>query len=300
MTLTLRQAAVLVLLTLIWGFNWPIMKLGVAFYPPLTFRAVSMWLGLPLLWVVLLGLRVPLAISREHWRELASLSVTNMLVWYAVAIIALQSLASGRAAILGYTMPVFSALVGRWFFAEQLSPRQLAGVLAATLGAGLLLAHEFGTLAGKPVAALGMLAAAAAWAVGTQQLRRTRIAAPTLAIAFWMTVLTTPVISLFALLLEAADWRAPDAVEWAALAYNAVLVFGYAQPAWLYLARSLPPVASTLSVMFVPVLGVACGAWLLGETLHWQDYAAIVLIVLAIASVLWPRSAPMRVGNAER
>jgi drug/metabolite transporter (DMT)-like permease len=75
---------------------------------------------------------------------------------------------------------------------------------------------------------------------------------------------------------------------WWGVAYNAVLIFGYAHAAWFYLARSLPPVASTLSVMFIPVLGVFSGSLWLGEILHWQDWAAVVLMVAAIASVLLP------------
>ena len=62
----------------------------------------------------------------------------------------------------------------------------------------------------------------------------------------------------------------------------------FAQTAWLYLARGLPPVASTLSVMFIPVVGVFSGALWLGEVLHWQDWAAVGLMVLAIATVLLP------------
>ena len=54
------------------------------------------------------------------------------------------------------------------------------------------------------------------------------------------------------------------------------------------LARELPPIASTLSVMLIPVLGVFSGAWWLGERLHWQDWAAVALVMLAIATVLWP------------
>ena len=65
-------------------------------------------------------------------------------------------------------------------------------------------------------------------------------------------------------------------------------IFGFAHAAWFSLARSLPPVASTLSVMFIPVLGVFSGALWLGEVLHWQDWAAVALMVAAIASVLWP------------
>jgi drug/metabolite transporter (DMT)-like permease len=47
-------------------------------------------------------------------------------------------------------------------------------------------------------------------------------------------------------------------------------------------------VASTLSVMFIPVVGVFSGALWLGETLHWQDWTAVGLMMVAIASVLWP------------
>jgi drug/metabolite transporter (DMT)-like permease len=241
-------------------------------------------------------LRVPLAVPRREWRELIALTFTNMLVWHVVSIFALQALSSGRAAILGYTMPVFSALWGMALFGERLAPRQIAGVGAAAVGVVLLLWHEFTQLAGRPLGALLMLFAAAVWGLGTQQLRRTRMAVPILAIAWWMTVLTTFVVSVLAVAVETPQWRAPDAFVWGAIVYNAVLAFGYAQPAWLYLARSLPPVASTLSVMFIPVLGVVSGALALGEALHWQDFAAMALMVLAIASVLWPARGAARVA----
>ena len=115
--------------------------------------------------------------------------------------------------------------------------------------------------------------------------------APTLAIVFWMTTLTTLVMTVLAAALEHERWHAPAPGVWAAIVFNAVLIFGFAQPVWLYLARALPPVASTLSVMLIPVLGTLSGAWWLNEQLHWQDFAAIVLMLAAIASVLLPSRA---------
>ncbi len=285
------QFALLAFLTLAWGLNWPVMKVGVTDFAPLAFRTLSMWLGLPVLWAVLRVQNVSFRIARADWRELASLSLTNMIVWHIVAILAVQALSSGRAAILGYTMPIFSAIWGVAVFGERLKMRHLAGVLAAAVGVSLLLWHEFDSLSGRPVAAIAMLFAAAVWALGTQQMRRTRIAAPTLAIVFWMTLLSALVMTAATVIFERDRWAVPGTATAWAIAYNAVLIFGFAQPIWLILARTLPPIASTMSVMLIPVLGTVAGAWWLGERLHWQDGAAIVLVLVAIGSVMWPSRA---------
>jgi drug/metabolite transporter (DMT)-like permease len=285
---------VLVVLTLAWGINWPVMKIGVTGFPPLTFRALSMLLGVPVLGAALVVLKVPFGVPRRHWPELAKLTLANMVAWHVLVILAIPLLSSGRAAILGYTMPVFSALWGAALFGQRLAGRQLVGVVAAAVGVALLLWHEFSRLAGAPGGVAMMLAAALVWALGTQWLRASRMPVPTLAISFWMTAGTTVVLVLLAVLVEASRWVAPTQAVTGAIVFNAVAIFGFAHAAWFFLARSLPPVASTLSVMLIPVLGTVSGALWLGETLHWQDGAAVVLMMASIGSVLWPRSAPRR------
>jgi drug/metabolite transporter (DMT)-like permease len=98
-------------------------------------------------------------------------------------------------------------------------------------------------------------------------------------------------MSLIALTMDHASLRLPTAIEWAAITYNAVIVFGFAHVAWFRLARILPPVASSLSVMFIPVLGVFAGMAMLGEVPHWQDYTAILLILAAMSTVLFKSKA---------
>lgn len=286
--LSRRQLAVLVVLTLVWGVNWPVMKLGVSHYPPLTFRALSMWIGLPVLALGLVLLKVPFRVPRTAWRELLWLTATNMVVWHVCIILAVRTLSSGRAAILGYTMPIFSAVIGALLYASPLARRAWTGVSAAALGVLLLLWHELTHLAGRPAGVVLALVAAAFWALGTQELRRTRMEVPALAISFWMTLLTAVLMAVLAWAFEAPQWTTPDFTATWAILFNAVLIFGFAHAAWTYLARGLPPVASTLSVMMIPVLGVFSGALWLGESVHWQDWVAVVLMMVAIASVLWP------------
>jgi drug/metabolite transporter (DMT)-like permease len=287
-SLSRKQLIALVIVTLVWGINWPIMKIGVTDYPPLTFRMISMWLGLPVLALGLVLQGSTFRIPRAHWRELFWLSLTNMFIWHALMIIAVKSLTSGRAAILGYSMPVFSALLGALLFGNKLALRAWGGVAAAGLGVLLLLWHEFTQLAGHPLGVVYALISAAAWAFGVHLMRRTTLTVPTLTISFWMTALTAVVMTVLSVLFEQAQWKAPSVTTWSAIVFNAVMIFGIVQTLWLSLARNLTPVASTLSVMMIPILGVFSGAWWLGEVLHWQDWAAVVLMVLAIASVLLP------------
>ena len=286
--LTRQQLITLIVLTLVWGMNWPILKIGVTGYPPITFRSISMWIGWPLLALVLLKMKVSFKVPRAEWKDLLLLAFSNMFVWHVLIILAVQDLSSGRAAILGYTMPIFSAVIGVLLYKTPLRPRAWLGVAFAAWAALLLLWHELTHLSGKPLGVLMALVAAAFWALGTQQIRHTRMTVPTLTIVFWMTVMTTLLMSVLSVVFERERWAMPAASTWGSIVYNALGVFVFAQAAWLGLARTLPPLASSLSVMFIPVLGVFAGAWWLGEVLHWQDWLAVLLVVAAIASVLWP------------
>src|SRR5256885_6435555 len=101
-----------------------------------------------------------------------------MVLWNALPIFAIPMLSSGRAAILGYTMPIFSAVLGSLFFHDRLAPRAWAGVAAALAGVLLLLWHEVGALGSRPIGVGLMLAAALSWAFGTQKLRRAEVPVP--------------------------------------------------------------------------------------------------------------------------
>jgi len=288
MQLSRKQLVLVILVTLSWGLNWPMMKMGVTGYPPLTFRALCLWLGVPVLWLALRFMKVPFYIARKDWRELFWLALTNMFVWHVLIILAVSLLSSGRAAILGYTLPVFSALLGVVFFGARMRTVQWLGVGAAAVGVSLLLFNELTNFAGQPLGVLMALTAAAVWALGTQKLRATTIAASTLTLSFWMTLMAAVVLTLLSIVFESKQWRLPQASNLVAILYNGVLIFGFTHAAWFTLARDLPPVASTLSTMMIPVLGVFLGALWLGEVLHWQDWAAVGLMAVAISTVLVP------------
>jgi drug/metabolite transporter (DMT)-like permease len=292
--LSRRDWILLVLLTLCWGINWPIMKIGVRDFPPLTFRTLGMIGGVATIWLAARMQGVPLAIRRDQIRPIFMLAVPNMLIWHVFIILGVKMLSSGRAAILGYTMPIWAVLFGLLVFREKVTRIAWIGVGCALAGALLLLSSEFATMAGQPLGSLLALIAAAGWGYGTVVMKRSRLDISTLSLTFWMVALATLLMGVLALLFERHAWRMPNRAEWAAIVYNGAIIFGFAHVVWFNLARTLPPVASSLSVMMIPVLGVFSGAWLLGETPHWQDYAAMLLILAAMSTVLLkPRTAPI-------
>src|SRR5690606_34427871 len=107
-----------------WGINWPIMKIGVQDFPPLTFRVLSMMIGLPAIWIVARMQRAPLTLRPDQWLPVVRLTIPNMLIWHSLIVYAVRMLSSsGRAAILGYTMPVWAVLAGVIFFRDKVPAR---------------------------------------------------------------------------------------------------------------------------------------------------------------------------------
>jgi len=285
--LSRKDLVLLALLTLFWGLNWPVMKIGVREFPPLTFRTISMVGGLAVIWLAARAQGASLAIPAGARMTVIRLAIPNMLIWHSMIIIGVKLLSSGRAAILGYTMPAWAVLSGLIFFGDRISRYALVGIALAMSGALLLLSSEFSRLSGQPLGTVLALIAAAGWGFGTVLMKRTQLDMPTISLTFWMLSLTTTIMAVLALIFEYPAIRMPNLIEWAAIIYNSAIIFGFAHVVWFRLARILPPVASSLSVMFIPVLGTFSGAWILGEVPHWQDYVAMLLILGAMSTVLF-------------
>ena len=285
-SLSRRDLVLLVGLTLAWGLNWPIMKFGVQDLAPLFYRVLCIGGGLVFLYAYARVAAIDLAVPKGAWPQVIKLAIPNVVIWHVLLVIALPMLPAGRSAILGYTMPVWAVVFGLLLFNERTQPRHWVGVVAAFVGTLLLLSSEFTKLAGAPLGTLMILAAAAAWGYGTNLMRRHLTEMPTLALTFWMLVVTFVAMVPLTVLFELPRWRLPTPLEWGSIVYNMVLAIAFCHAVWAMLARRLPPAASGLSVMMIPVLGVFSSMAMLGERPYWQDYVALALILAALSTVL--------------
>lgn len=283
-----RQLLALVALTLMWGINWPMMKLSLRELSPLYFRALTMTGGA--LWLYgfyrVRGLRM--LPQGPEWRSVIRLGAPNMLGWHAISILGVKELASGRAAILGFTMPIWTVLISVLFLGEKLTRRVAFAAAAVAVAIALLISHEFTALAGRPLGIVWMELGAVLWAVGTLMMRRARLMMPVETLTVWMMILSS--ICLWAIALVSEPWPVWQfsAVMWASLAYGALINYGFAQIIWASLARNLPPSTSAMSIMAIPLVGTLSATFIVGEWPNWQDFVAIVFVLAAIAAVLLP------------
>ena len=300
MTLTRRDAGLLLLLTLMWGINWPMMKFSLREITPLWFRAVTMGGGALMLLLFFLQRGVDMRLPRREVARVAWLALPNIVGWHLFSILGLQELASGRAAILGFTMPVWTVLIGLLLTHERLTRRVWISLVAAAAAVALLSAQELAQRAGRPLGVLWMQLAAVSWALGTLMMRRTNTPLPNEAVTVWMMLMGA------AFFWCVAPWAEPppdpaafSAAMWGALAYGVFLNYGWAQVLWFGMARRLPPTASAFSIMAVPLVGTLGATWIVGETPHAADWLAALAVTVAIASALLPRR-PAPVAAADR
>lgn len=285
-----RALAPIAVLTLVWGCNWPILKIGVTDLAPLTFRALTLpFAALGLLTVAQLsgdGIRI----ARAWWSRVCALALLNIAGWNGFVLFGVQQLPSGRSAILAYTMPLWATLIATFVLREPLGKRKLTGLVLGMGGMAILVGDELRAISFAPFGVAMILAAAIAWAFGTVLLRKWKPPLPQNTLTGWMMIIGWLPIAIAAPLFDsqplAAELGSLGARGWFAILYNIFLAGTIAHWAWFYLARTLPVAVSSLSSLPVPVVGVFAGILVLGEKPGPQEWLALALVVVALFIVL--------------
>jgi drug/metabolite transporter (DMT)-like permease len=297
-----RAALPILVLALVWGCNWPVLKMGVTEMAPLTFRGLTLPLAaLGMLAVARLSgdsTRVP----RAFWPHLCALALFNITGWNGFVLFGVQQLPAGRSAILAYTMPIWATAIAAIVVHEPISRRKLVGLALGAAGMAVLIGEQIVVVRTAPFGALMILIAAILWAFGTVLLRKWKPTVPQNALSGWMMLIGWVPLALAAPFFDpqplAAELARLTPRGWFSILYNVFLAGTVANLAWFMLARSLPVAISSLSSLPVPVVGVISGMILLGERPGPQEWIALALVVTALAIVMVrPRRATVDVAS---
>ena len=106
--ITIKAFVALFILTLIWGYNWVVMKLAVQYASPFQFAAMRTFSGAIILFIVMLFTKRSLAVKEFPTMLvlglLQTIGFTGLIIW------AVASGSAGKTAVLSYTMPFWVML----------------------------------------------------------------------------------------------------------------------------------------------------------------------------------------------
>jgi drug/metabolite transporter (DMT)-like permease len=281
----------LVSLSVLWGGSFFFAKIAVAELPPLTLALGRVAIAAALLIALA---RATGAALPDRWAPFVVMGLINNVLPFSLIFWSQTHIASGLAAILNATTPLFTMLVAHFLTAdEKLTAARLAGIAAGFAGVVVMLGPDLlRELGANVVAQLACLAAALSYAFAGVYGRRfrgeppLRVAAGQLAAS---SVLLTPIV----IVLD-RPWTlaTPSAHTWAALVALATLstALGYV----LYF-RILARAGATnllLVTFLIPPSALAFGVLLLDERLLAHQAGGLALIaggLLVMQDKWWRR-----------
>jgi drug/metabolite transporter (DMT)-like permease len=281
--------AMLLVLALFWGGSFFFNKVLLGTFEPLTVvLGRAGFAALALVAVIhLTGGRLPR--SRAAWRSFAVLSLLNNVVPFALILWGQKHIASGLAAILNATTPLFAALFAHALAGERLTAHRLAGVLIGLAGVGVmmgpgLVAEGFG---GDVLPQLAVLGAAISY--GFAALYGRRMAAlriPPMSAAAGQLTVTGLVMVPVALLVD-RPWTVtmPGWEVWASLAALALLSTSLGYVIYFRLISGAGGVNASLVTLLVPVTALLLGTLVLGEAFSLRQAAGMAVILLGLVVI---------------
>lgn len=274
------------LVTLIWGVNFVVIKVGLEDFPPLLFCALRFALAA----TPLLFLRGPLP---APWWRIVQIGVLLGVIKFGLLFVGMHlGMPAGLSSLVLQSQVFFTVLIAALVLGERPTMRALAGLGLAAVG--LLLIGSERSLGDSLVGFLLVVAAALAWAFSNIATKRSG-ASDMLRLICWVSLV--PVMPLLGLsyvfegpqamgaAMENLSWRGVGA-----LLYIAFLATTVGFALWSFLLRRYPASLVTPFALAVPVSGLLSGWLLLGEALSPMGWLACALVFGGLAVTVLPAS----------
>ncbi|ADI30882.1 DMT family transporter [Methylotenera versatilis] len=281
--LIVKAFIALFILTIIWGYNWVVMKQAVQFASPFQFAAIRTFFGSIVLFVLIYLTKRPLALKEFPTMLvlglLQSCGFTGLLIW------ALVEGGAGKTAVLTYTMPFWVMLFAWPMLGEKIQGWQWLAVLFALFGMVLI----FDPLHIKSDGFSMFLAVCSgvSWAISAIVSKKLHHRAPhldLLNLTAWPMFLGSIPVVVIAFILPAQPMQWTPTFIFAVL-FNVLLSGCLAWVLWLYALQRLQAGVASMASMLAPVIGVIA-AWIqLNEVPNTYELIGMVFIALSLVTI---------------
>ena len=287
--MTPLEWTLLLTLSLLWGGSFFFVGVAVKELPPLTIVVLRVGLAALALHAVTRIMRLGVPATRDAWSAFFAMGLLNNVIPFGLIVWGQTHIASGVAAILSATTPLFTAVVAHLLTAdEKLTAGRLLGVVVGFVGVAFMIggaalhALDHGVLA--QIAILGAALSYAFAGVFGRRFRAMGIAP--IASATGQVTASTILLAPAALLVD-RPWMLPwpSAQALAAVAGLALVSTALAYVLFFRILATAGALNAALVTFLIPVSAALLGVLVLGETLQPRHLAGMALIWIGLAAV---------------
>lgn len=262
------QWVLILVITVLWGYSWVLMKDALQYMGPMTFSALRFVTGAATMMLIVWLMRVGKP-PREAVPHLIVVGILQTSIVFILVMYALRFIDAGKSSLLLYSMPLWSGLLAAIFLKERISIARWGGVgvgvvgLLIVMGADALSHQSADVIIGE----LLIILSAVSWGASNVYYRLKLSDLSKLQVNAYQMLFGTIGIGLVAWLVEGGEsvvWT-PESVYY--VLFTGVLASALCFTVWFMLLGSLDMIGATMPSLLVPVFGLFFGWLLLDEVL---------------------------------
>lgn len=280
-----RNAALFVLLSMLWGVSFVAIKTGLTAIPPVFFAALRFDVAAPLL-LVFVALRYGEWIP-ENTADYASVvvgAVTLVVANNSLLFLGQQTITPAAASVMYGLNPILAPAFAFALLDQRLESVSILGIVLGLVGVVILVQPSPDALtAGSTLGKVSVLGAAVAVAFGSVALRRLGATIDSIPLTTWAMVLGAALLHGMSVALG----ESPTAGAVTPGIVTAVLVVGVlstalAYPIYFTLIRQIGPVRANLVAYTVPIFAALTGLLLFGTGVTSATVLGFVVVVAGV------------------
>lgn len=281
MKLERKLLILLILLYIVWGFNWVVMRIANNYYSPPVFVAYRFTVGAIMLLVVC-AIRRKVIPPKEYWGWIVLTGTFGMALNMVLVQLATKYLGAGLPAVLDYTQSVFVCILAVFFLGEKFTIRKVIGIVLSIVG--LLILTNVEQTGNTWAIGLG-IGAAVAWAISSLLIKGKLGGCDTVQYTAWQMAFGAALMWVYSLVIpqEPTHWATEGII---AMVYSGLVASALAWLLYNYLLTKMEAGQASIAVMAVPAIGVLCGIIFLHEPMTWSIFIGMVILFAGIFTVL--------------
>jgi drug/metabolite transporter (DMT)-like permease len=270
--------ALLLLMVLIWGSNFSIVKVALRDFPEVAFNAMRMAVGSVVFLAAIQLTRDQAAprpaLTRRDWKQLALLGMVGTFLYQLCFVAGVGRTSVGNSSLIIGISPVVIAVMSALAGHERIKPMRWAGVVLALSGLYVVVAQgiDFSGVTWRGDAL--MIAAVMCWSlfsVASQPILKRHSPLIVIGLAFSIGGLLYVVTTLPVLI--ATNWRSISTFSWVLMLTSALFSLNLSYWIWYTGLKKLGGSRTSVYSYLTPIVAIGVAAIWLGEPISRNQIA---------------------------